>query len=126
MGPLVVSTLDRAKKKKRLDWCCNICDEPRKLFGSLAEVIKHYRKNHPDSGYSLWDIGGDLGDRLANSAVKELQDRLLADGERLRECQAKAKSYDELRERFGALCRALQIGHSAMEAYRESWEKDKK
>jgi hypothetical protein len=118
---------DRAKKKKkRLDWCCNVCDHPRRLFASLQEVIAHYRKSHPDYGYSLWDIGGDLGDRIGNSAMEQMRDRCRAAERVAQESAAKAKAYDELSERFSALCRALQIGHSAMEAYRDAWEKEKK
>ncbi len=113
------------KKKKRLDWCCNICDEPRKLFASLREVVTHYRKEHPDEGYSLWDIGGDLGDRIGNSAMNNMRERVQAAEKRMREVESKAKQYDTLRDRFSALCRALQIGYSAMDAYRDAWEKDK-
>lgn len=110
-------------KKKRLDWCCNICDSPRRLFASHKEVIAHYRKNHPASGWSLWDIGADVGDAIGNSALHEMRQRWRTDADLLKEAKIKVEAYDQLLERWNALCRALHIGASAMDAFRDAYEK---
>lgn len=120
------ATLKSTKRKKRLDWCCNICDEPRRLFGTLKEVIAHYRKEHPDNGYGLWEIGGDLGDRFSNTAMEEMKRIHREQSEALQRSLGKAKAHDALLERWNALCRALQIGQSALEAYSDAYERGKK
>ena len=90
----------------RYKYACGCCDWQ---FVTMKETIAHYRKEHPDSGYSCWDCIGDLGDPLANSALEGMRERLLAQATRLDEARAKAKAYDELRPRFDKIARALQV-----------------
>lgn len=110
------------KKKKRMDWCCNACDEP---LPNEDAVIAHYRREHKEDGWGLWNICGKTGDAFADTTVNHLWQRLKDEGVKLQAAQSKAEAYDKLLERWNALCRALQIGNSAMEAYRDAYEKTK-
>ena len=50
---------------------CGVCDRGA---DTEDELRKHYRDKHPSDGYSCWDAIG-LGDPLADSAMRTLQER---------------------------------------------------
>jgi len=75
---------------------CN-CDAE---FNSIKAMTAHYRKEHPDDGYSCWDQIGDLGDAFANKAMQHLWDKYRA----ARDFEAK---YDCLARQFNELASKL-------------------
>lgn len=88
---------------------CNICDEPEALFHTRPQMIAHYRKQHPQDGYNLWDAIGELGDAFSNKAMADLRFAMGTGREQLAKAEGKAKAYDDLVRRYNALIRAVQI-----------------
>jgi hypothetical protein len=111
------------RKQKRMDWVCNNCDEP---LPSKDAVIAHYRREHPDDGYGLYDICGDVGDPLGTSGLKRMWAERAKYMQTEADARAKAKLYDELLAKWNGLCRALHIGREAMNAYRDAYEREEK
>jgi hypothetical protein len=100
---------------KRKNYRCNQCGDAA-MFNTTAQMIAHYRKEHPEDGYGLWDAIGDLGDKFANGAVEGMRERARALQERLTKAEAKAKAYDALVPRYDALIRCVQIIKPALES----------
>lgn len=95
---------------------CNACH-----VGQVSEaaMIAHYRKEHPEQGYSLWGAIGKLGDPFADGAMETLSEyrsaRIKMLEEERVELAAKAKAYDELVPRWNRLAKAVQIVRLAID-----------
>ena len=112
--------MTKKKTKKRMDWVCNNCDEP---LPTKDAVIAHYRREHPEDGWGLWDICGETGDKFADSTANAIWQKLKDQNVQLSEARSKAEAYDKLLAQWNALCRALHIGAMAMDEYRSHYEK---
>lgn len=106
---------------KRYPFCCNHCDKDDIV--SKDDLIKHYRKEHQDNAYGLWDILGTTGDAFADNAMEHVEKGHAEIGRRLTDAENKARAYDELVPRFQVLGRALRIVTDAAET---AWDAERK
>lgn len=105
---------------------CNDCEYG---FAGKKAFIAHYRKEHPENGYGLWDAIGDLGDEFANGAMRTLQERnkhFLSEQQELLLSRTKVNEHAILVERFNQLAEHMRILHSVAELAASSDRKFKK
>lgn len=98
---------------------CNNCEA---LVKGDSALIAHYRSEHPEDGWGLWDIIGETGDAFADGAMQHLAAKFQSrsdewERERL-ELKAKADAYDKHVPRFNKLARAMSIIEQVLETAR--------
>lgn len=55
--------------KKDFDYRCSVCGAD---IRSKKELIRHFRIDHPDNPFGLYDILGTIGDPFADAALKQV------------------------------------------------------
>ena len=63
-------------KKDEKNWMCNHCyhnGDKEVFFDTSKELIKHYRKFHPNDSEGLFDILGRTGDKFSEAVITRLE-----------------------------------------------------
>lgn len=98
---------------KRKSYCCNCTAE----FSSVAAMVTHYRKLHPDDGVGCYDQIGTVGDKFADSAIEQARIRTQHRADEAAAAESRLKQIEAFMPRFEASLRAFQAIQLSLDTF---------
>jgi hypothetical protein len=86
-----------------------------KEIATEKKMIEHYKAEHPDNPWGLWDQIGTIGDPWADKAMAVYRDKLAHYMKKCDEHYAKAKECDAAVARYNRMARCFNLISGAID-----------